>query len=181
LVLQLSCPNSLLMKLSKKNFKNVGCSCFFLAQAQFQNPAAGRAAARTPSSSCVAVALSRLSTAPMMAPTPSCGRGPAPSPSRSGRGTRSSPSAASRLARKRTPHLAVRDVTADCRASAQAVLPPPSGSRLQSSLFLHLLLRCRHEMVLELFFAYLGSAAPSQHPQMRYPSRQQVTPQRLDL
>jgi hypothetical protein len=92
-----------------------------------------------PLSGCAAAASSRLSTAPMPAPTPSCGR-TAPSPSGSGHGTRLSLSAVSRPARNRMPHLAARDAAADCRASAQAVPPPQSGSRW----FLHLLLRCRH-------------------------------------
>jgi hypothetical protein len=104
-----------------------------------------------PSSGCFAVASSRLSTPHTTAPTPSCGGDPAPSPSGSGRGTKSSPSAASRPARKRTPHLAVRDAAANRWASAQTVQLPPSGSCLQTHWFLHLLLRSRHEMVPEPF------------------------------
>jgi hypothetical protein len=46
-----------------------------------------------------------------------CARDPAPSPSESGRGTRSSLSVASRPPRPRTPSLAVRVATADCRVS----------------------------------------------------------------
>ncbi len=56
---------------------------------------------------CTAEASSHLSTAPTTAPTPSCGMDPTPSPSGLGRGTRLSPSATSRPAQKRTPHLAV--------------------------------------------------------------------------
>ncbi len=48
-------------------------------------------------------------------------RGPPPSPSESGRGTRWSPSATLRLARLRTPRLAARVTAADSRACAQAV------------------------------------------------------------
>jgi hypothetical protein len=70
---------------------------------------------------------------------PSCSRDPAPSPSGSGRGTRSSLSAALRPARKQTPHLAARDAVADHQASTQAVPPPPSRSCLQTRWFLHLL------------------------------------------
>jgi hypothetical protein len=63
-------------------------------------------------------------------------RGPAPSPSESGRGTRWLPSAAA----------------ADRGARAQGVLPQPSGSRFQTRWSLHLpLLRRRHETVLEPF------------------------------
>ncbi len=58
-----------------------------------------------PSSGCAAAASPRLSTTPMTAPTPSCGMDPTPSPSGSGHGTRLSLSAASRAARKGTPHL----------------------------------------------------------------------------
>jgi hypothetical protein len=84
------------------------------------------------------------------APTWSCAAVPAPSPSELGRGTRWSPSAASRLARPRTPRLAARVTAADHRARAQAVLPQPSGSRFQTrwSLLLHLHRR-RHATVLE--------------------------------
>jgi hypothetical protein len=141
-----------------------------------------------PLSGCNAAGASHLSTAPMTAPMPACGGGPAPSPSGSGRGTRSSPSAASRPARKRMPHLAVCDATAIRRASDLAVPPPRTGSRLQTRLFLHLLLWCRQETVPEPF-SYLARrflharvpAAPSQPPQTQYPSHQRVTLQRLDL
>jgi hypothetical protein len=71
----------------------------------------------------------------------SCGGDPAPSPSESGCGTRLSTSATSRPVRKRMPHLAARDAEADCRPRTQAVLPPPSGSRFQTSWFLLLLFR----------------------------------------
>ncbi len=56
-----------------------------------------------------------------------------------------SPSAASRLARLRTPRLADRQV------HTQAVLPQPSGSCFQTRWFLHLPLRCRHKTVPETF------------------------------
>jgi hypothetical protein len=98
-----------------------------------------------PSSGCAAVSSSRLSTALTMASTPSCGVDPALSPSGSVCRMRSSPSAAARPAQKWPPHLAVRDATANCRASAQAVPLPPSGSRFQTRWFLHLplLRRCQ--------------------------------------
>jgi hypothetical protein len=106
-----------------------------------------------PSSGGIAAASSRLSTAPMMAPTPSCSVDPVPSSSGSGRRMRSSPSAASRSTRKQTPHLEVRDAVTDCRASAQAVLLPPSRSHFQTCWFLHLLLlRCLQVTVQEPFF-----------------------------
>jgi hypothetical protein len=82
-----------------------------------------------------------------MAPTPSCAADPAPSPSESGPETRSSPSAASRLARPRTPCLAARVAAADHRVRTQAVLLQPRGSRFQTRWFLHLPLRRRHETV----------------------------------
>jgi hypothetical protein len=78
-------------------------------------------------------------------------RGSAPSPSESGPETRSSPSAALRLARPRTPHLAARVAVAGRRVHTQAALPPPSGSRFQTRWFLHLLSRRRHETVPEPF------------------------------
>ncbi len=86
---------------------------------------------------------SDLSTTPTTAPMPSCGVDPAPSSSGSGRGTRSSPSGTSRPAPKQKPRLVVRNVAADCRASTQFVLPPPSGSHFQTHWFL-LLLLLRH-------------------------------------
>jgi hypothetical protein len=61
----------------------------------------------------IEAASSRLSSAPTTTPMTSCRGGPTPSPSVSGRGMRSSPSAASRPAQKRTPHLEVRDAVAD--------------------------------------------------------------------
>jgi hypothetical protein len=85
-----------------------------------------------PSSGCVAAAASRLSTAPTLL----CSGDPAPSLSGSGRGTRWSPSAASRPALKQKPHLAVRNAAADRRASAQAVPPPQGGSHFQTRWFL---------------------------------------------
>jgi hypothetical protein len=89
---------------------------------------------------------------PMTVPTPSCSVNPTPSPSGLGRGKSSSPSAVSRPTRKWMPHLAIRDSSAHQRASAQAVLPPPSGSRFQTRWFLHLLPRWRQTTVQELFF-----------------------------
>ncbi len=88
-----------------------------------------------PSSGCTAVASSHLSTTPMTAPTPSYSVDPAPSPSGWGCGMRSSPSAASRPARKQTPCLVVCDAAADRWASAQAAPPPPSESRFQTRCF----------------------------------------------
>jgi hypothetical protein len=70
-----------------------------------------------PSSGWVVTATSRLSTTPTMAPMLSCCRGPTPSPSGPGCGTRWFPSAASRLAGKRTPHLAVCDAEVDGQTS----------------------------------------------------------------
>jgi hypothetical protein len=64
---------------------------------------------------------------------------------------RSSPSAASRLARPRTPRLAARVAAADRRVRTQAVLPQPRGSRFQTCWFLHLPLRRCHETVPEPF------------------------------
>jgi hypothetical protein len=86
------------------------------------------------------------------APTRFCAADPSPSPSESGRGTRWSPSAASRLARPRTPRLAARVAAADRQVRTQAVLPQPSGSRFQTHWSLHLLLpwHC-HETVPEPF------------------------------
>jgi hypothetical protein len=80
------------------------------------------------------------------APTPSYAAGPAPSPSESGPGTRSSLSAASRLVRPQT-----RVAAAGRRVRTQAALPPPSGSRFQTRWFLHRLSRRRQETVPEPF------------------------------
>jgi hypothetical protein len=85
------------------------------------------------------------------APTQSGAVAPAPSPSELGRGTRWSPSAASRLAWPRTPCLAARITVADRWVCTQAVLPQPSGSRFQSSWFLHLLFWRCNKTVLEPF------------------------------
>jgi transposase InsO family protein len=62
-------------------------------------------------------------------------RGPAPSPSESGRGTRWSPSAALRLAQLRMPPLAACVTAADRRARTQAVLLQPSGYPFQTTSF----------------------------------------------
>ncbi len=80
----------------------------------------------------------------IMAPMLFCTADPAPSPSESGPGTRSLPSAASRPARPRTPSLAAHVATVDCWVRTQAVLPQPSRSSFQTCWFLHLPLRCRH-------------------------------------
>jgi hypothetical protein len=86
------------------------------------------------------------------APTRFCAAAPAPSPSESGRGTRWLPLAALRLARPQTPCLAARVTATDRRATAQAVLPQPSGSHSQTRWSLHLLLlQRRHVTVLETF------------------------------
>jgi hypothetical protein len=84
------------------------------------------------------------------APTPSSAAAPAPSLSGSGRETRSSPLAALRRARPRTPRPAVRVAAADRRASAQAVPPRPSGCRSHTPWSLHLQRR-RRETVPEPF------------------------------
>ncbi len=76
---------------------------------------------------------------------------PAPSPSESSPGTRSSPSPASRPARLRTPSLAACVAAADRRVRAQAALPQPSGSHFHTCWSLHLLLWRSHETVPEPF------------------------------
>jgi hypothetical protein len=86
-----------------------------------------------------------------MAPTPFCTAAPAPSPSESGHGARSSPSAASRPAQQRTPSLAARITAADCRVRTQAVLPQPNRSRFQTRWYLHLPIWRRLERVPEPF------------------------------
>jgi hypothetical protein len=58
-----------------------------------------------------------------MAPMPFCAVAPAPSPTESGHGTRSSPSAASRPVWQRMPRLAAHVSAADCRVRAQVALP----------------------------------------------------------
>jgi hypothetical protein len=104
-----------------------------------------------PSSGSVRAASSHPFSRSKTAPTPSYVAGPAPSPSESSPGKRSSPSAASRFVRPRTPRLAARVTAAGRRVHTQAALPPPSGSRFQARWFLHLLPRCRHETVPEPF------------------------------
>jgi hypothetical protein len=53
----------------------------------------------------------------------------------------------------RMPHLVVCDTLADGKASAKAIMLPPSGSHLQTRWYLRLLLlRCRQCTVQELFF-----------------------------
>jgi hypothetical protein len=136
-----------------------------------------------PSSGSVGAAWFHSFSHSTMAPMQSCAAAPTPSPSESGRGTRWSPSAASRLARPRTPRLAARVAAADRRVCTQAVLLQPSGSRSQTHWFLQLF-RGRHETVFlpgEEVFACPGPAAPSQVPQTRYRSHQQTPPNRLDL
>jgi hypothetical protein len=120
-------------------------------------------------SGCGTVASSHLSTAPMTAPTPSCGMDPATSPSGSGCRMRTSLSATSKPAQKWTPCLAVHDAVADRWASTQAAPPPPSGSHFQTRWFLHLLLlRCRQATVQELFFqsqtGFLHALDRRRHP-----------------
>jgi hypothetical protein len=198
LALQLSCPTNfckethfLLIQLLKNLKTNFGCSCFFFAQAQFQVPAAGRAArqaaARPHSSGMPRRRYPCLSTTPMTTPTPSCSVDPTPSPSGLGPEMRLSRSAASRPARKWTPRLAVRDAAAD-HASAHPVLLPPSGSRFETRWFLHLLLSGatkrwsrNHFSGRGLVFARTGLVAPPLSPQQRYPHRQWSPPQRLNL
>jgi hypothetical protein len=92
-------------------------------------------------------------------------------PLRSGRGTRLSPSATSRPARKRMQHLVVRDTTADHRASAQVVPLPPSGSHFQTRWFPCLpLLRRRQATVQEPFFrsrtGFLHALYRRRHPSL---------------
>jgi hypothetical protein len=137
-----------------------------------------------PSSSCAAAAPSHLSTAPTIAPMPSVGVDPTPSPSGSGRGMRLSPSAASKPARKRMPHLAVCDAVANRWASAQAVLPPPSGSRFQTRWFLHLPLLRRHQAaVQETFFwswtGLLNALDWRRHPSLHRSGSRTVSSHRL--
>jgi hypothetical protein len=97
----------------------------------------------SPSSGSIRAASSHPFSCSTTAPTPSCAAGPAPSPYELGPRTRSSASAASRLAWPRTPRLAARLAAADCRVCTQAVLPQPSGSHFQTCWFLHLPLPCR--------------------------------------
>jgi hypothetical protein len=80
-----------------------------------------------------------------------CAAAPAPSSSEMGRGMRWSPSAASRLARPRTPRLAALVAAADHRVHTQAVLLQLSGSHFQTCWFLHLLFWRCHETVPEPF------------------------------
>jgi hypothetical protein len=116
-------------------------------------------------------------------------RGPTPSPSESGHGTRWSLSAALRLARPRTPRLAARVTAADCWARTQAVLPQPSGLFFSdplissSSLSSALPRNCCGTVFLpgEEVVARPGLAAPSQPLRTRYRSCQQAPPKRLDL
>jgi hypothetical protein len=122
------------------------------------------------------------------APTRSFTAAPAPSPSESGCGTRWSPSAALRLARPWTLCLAARVAAVDRRACNQVVWPQTSRSHFQTHWFLCLLLHRRHHEKVPEPFSYLqggfcmpGPAAPSQPPQIQYPSRQRAPPKRLDL
>ncbi len=104
-----------------------------------------------PSSGSVGAASSHPFNCSTTAPTPSCAADPAPSPSELGLGMRSSPSATSRLAWPRTPHLAARVAATDCQVRTQEIPRQPSGSRFQTRWFLHLPLRRRHETVPEPF------------------------------
>jgi hypothetical protein len=89
-------------------------SCRTSCQATFSPP---------PSSGSVGAASFHPFSRSTTAPTPSYATGSAPSPSESGPETRSSPSAASRLVRPRTPRLAVR-VAAAGRHQAGLVFRP---------------------------------------------------------
>ncbi len=123
-----------------------------------------------PLSGCVAVASSRLSTAPVL----SCSRDPAPSPSGSDRGMRLSPSAASRTARKQTWQSATLRPTA-----GQALRRPPAATK--RVFFVEPLVSSPSSpappqngpgtvfLPCEEFFAHPGPAAPSQ---TQYPSLQ---------
>jgi hypothetical protein len=139
-----------------------------------------------PSSGCAAAASSRLSTAATMASTLSCGVDPAPSPSGLGRGTRLSPSAASRPARKRPSDLAVRYAAA---APCKHLGGPAATKRV---LFSDLLVSSPSSSqappndspgtifpVANRFFTCPGPVVPSQPPQQRYPDHQRS--RRLDL
>jgi hypothetical protein len=104
-----------------------------------------------PSSGSVVAAWSHLSSCSTTAPMPFCAVVPAPSPSKSGHGTRSLPSVPSRPAQQRTLSLAARVTEADRQVCAQAVLPQPSGSCYQTCWYLHLPFLRRLEMVPEPF------------------------------
>jgi hypothetical protein len=136
-----------------------------------------------PSSGSVGAASSHPFSRSTTAPTPSCTVDPAPSPSESGPGTRSLPSAASRLARPRTPRLAACVAAADRQVRTQAVLPQPSGSRFHTRWFLHLPLRRRHGTAPEPFSypARRFLHARDRRRLHRYLSRQRAPPKRLDL
>jgi hypothetical protein len=97
-------------------------------------PASCQPSSSPPTSSgpVVVVAWSYLSSRSTTAPTPFCAVAPAPSPSKSGHEMRSSPSAASRPARRRMLSMAARVAAADRRVRPQAVLPQPSVSRFQT-------------------------------------------------
>ncbi len=141
-----------------------------------------------PSSGSVVVAWSHLSSRSTKAPTQFCAVAPAPSPSKSGHGTRSFPSAASRPARQWTPSLAAHVAVADRRVHAQAVLPQPSRSRFQTRWYLHIPLRCRLERVPELFSyparRFLHARDQRRHHRCHRRSTRPVNgklPQRFDL
>jgi hypothetical protein len=108
-----------------------------------------------PSSGSVVAAWSHLSNHSTKAPTPFCPMALAPSPSKLGHGTRSSPSAASSPVRLRMLSLAARVATADCWVCAQVALPQPSRSCFQARWYLHLPLRRCLETVPEPF-SYLA-------------------------
>ncbi len=155
---------------------NLAPSCRTSCQATFSLP---------PSSGSVGAVSTYPFSRSTMAPTLSCAADPAPSPSESGPGTRSSPSAASWLAQPRTPCLAARvrlpgshpGIPATTKrvlfsdplvSSPSPPAPPRDGP---GTIFLP-----GKEV-----FARPGPAAPSQVPQTRYPSRRRAPPQRLDL
>ncbi len=91
-----------------------------------------------PSSGSVEAASSHPFSRSTNVPTPFCAMAPTPSPSELGHGMRSSPSATLRPARQRMPRLAARIAATDPWVHTQAVLPPPSGSCLQTRWFLRL-------------------------------------------
>jgi hypothetical protein len=121
-----------------------------------------------------------------MAHTLSCTVGPAHSPSESGPGMRSSPSAGSSPAWMRTLSPAV------CNATANSPAPAPAhfnGSRFQTPWSLHLHTRSSRVNAQESFFLPLcrgvfacpRPVAPSQPPQQWYPQRQRRLQARIDL
>jgi hypothetical protein len=192
--LQLSCPTNFCMEMNfmwmqlltkfLKLWMLLLFPCPGTIPAPGSRPSCQKSCCAPPSSGCAVVASPHLSIAPMMAPMPSCSLDPAPSPSRSGHGTRTSPSAASRPAWKRTPHLAVQDAAADLQASALAVPPPPSGSHFQTRWFPHLpSLRCCQATVQEPIFwsraGFLHALDLRHHPSLHSSGNHTVSGHRL--